>query len=246
MISTRLEDIKVDFLSDIGTTRDRNEDFFIANSVDTGKADAYICALSDGMGGLKDGDMASKLACEIAIEHLQENLIDTPEHLVRSLHIKAISKAHAALQNLSIDKYGNDKKIGATLITLSILGSQVYAANIGDSSLFFLKPDSIRAAFNTDRVIGSSNILTQCVGASINIAPTAIRKSMSEFDSILICTDGLTDVVSQETILDVFNEHNFVTEQVLSHLVNLALSRGSQDNITVAIISERLRGKKYE
>ena len=237
--------MKVYSITDTGALREMNQDFCFASDTPVGNLEnLYIVA--DGMGGNKAGDYASRYTTQRLVASVSRNAKKEPVRIIK----EAIEKANELLlqeANEDIDKQG----MGTTLVAATIFQGRLVVANVGDSRLYIVnegirqitrdhsyveemvrlgKVDKSQARVHPDK-----NIITRAIGATADIEADFFEVELQEGDKILLCTDGLTNMVEDEKILDIIRSRESIQEACES-LVELANHNGGRDNITVMLI----------
>jgi protein phosphatase len=227
-------------ISDIGLIRKNNEDCFF---IDNDKGLFIVC---DGMGGHNGGEVASSMSVQIVAREVQ---YENADEAIGSLKA-AIEKANYAIWQ----KGHTDPELfnmGTTITAAAVIGQQLVVCNVGDSSLFIIRTQEINkitrdhtlAASMLDdgllkpedmRTNSYNHILTRAIGIEENVQIDIFTCDLQSGDRILLCSDGLTDVVDQNDILHTVNIPGI--EQAAQNLVQLALDRGGHDNITTVLV----------
>lgn len=227
--------------SDVGRKRPCNEDAFLLLE------DEPLFVVADGMGGHAAGDVASKLAVETIERAFKTRTFDGPFHkgwprrgdeLARAIHM-----ANAAVYELS----RSDPKLGGmgTTVVAARFASnkqRVYIANVGDSRCYRIR-DGELTQLTTDHTLGAvlgitgkkARHLTQSVGIRPWVSVDLTTDRPEPDDQYLVCSDGLTKMVDDATILRLALEVDDL-EQKARALVDEANARGGRDNITVVAI----------
>jgi len=234
--------MRVAGVTDIGLHRKRNEDHYYID------ADRGIYLVCDGMGGHKGGDVASHMAVETVRRSLSWNCFDD---IVPSL-LNAVKLANKAVY----DKGQADESLyemGTTLTAAVIYDENMVIAHVGDSSLFLYQAGKLRKITRdhtlaeqmlTDGLLKQEDIqsnvynhvLTRAVGVEDHVEVDIYQQEISKGDWILLCTDGLTDLVNDNEICELFGSAND-PQEIARALVDLALGRGGYDNITIVLLS---------
>ena len=222
--------------SDLGLVRGNNEDAVYAGP--------RLLAIADGMGGHAAGEVASKIAIG-AIEALDEDraLAD----LMGALR-DAVATGNSQIAQTAADS-PNLEGMGTTLTALRFSGSQVGLVHVGDSRAYLLRGDQLAQITRDDTYVQflvdtgkitaeeakdhprRSVILRALTGAEVE-PDVSIREAVAG-DRYLLCSDGLSDVVSAETILDTLRIPD--VQECADRLVELALRGGGPDNVTVIV-----------
>lgn len=233
---------------DKGIIRNSNQDAFIAGQLSENIAFAVVC---DGMGGANAGNIASEIAVKTVSEYLynsfRENLtIDEIARLVAS----AISSA-----NLQIYERATKNEalsgMGTTIVVALILGNEAVISHVGDSRIYLVN-DKINQLTKDHSIVQSliesgkiseadakihprKNVITRALGVESSVLIDSDFITLEANDTLLLCTDGLTNFVDAQTILDTFK--NYEISLVCDKLVELANLGGGGDNITVVTMT---------
>ena len=196
-----------------------------------------LLAVFDGMGGESCGEMAAFLAAEACGEHFKtakDGIRNDPEEFLNEI---------CESMNQAICDYGRTNKInsmGTTAALLAFAEDAVYSCNLGDSRIY----KSDREKFyqiSQDHVLGRSLFgkapLTQYLGMeeeNLQLEPSISRQEIKIGDRFLLCSDGITDMLSDGDIEDILSRDISVAKTV-EILVDRALKKGGRDNITVVL-----------
>ena len=196
-----------------------------------------LLAVFDGMGGESCGEMAAFLAAEACGEHFKtakDGIRNDPEEFLNEI---------CESMNQAICDYGRTNKInsmGTTAALLAFAEGAVYSCNLGDSRIY----KSDREKFyqiSQDHVLGRSLFgkapLTQYLGMeeeNLQLEPSISRQEIKIGDRFLLCSDGITDMLSDGEIADILSRDIPVAKTV-EILVDRALKKGGRDNITVVL-----------
>ncbi|MDM8517409.1 Stp1/IreP family PP2C-type Ser/Thr phosphatase [Desulfobacterales bacterium HSG16] len=232
--------------TDPGKKRSHNEDSLIVDE----RRGIFIVA--DGMGGHLSGEIASRMAVEVAYDYLSRKIdknIDA-KNIVRILKT-ALNNAHEAVK-ISSDGDMTLKGMGTTLVIMVIIDDSAFIAHAGDSRAYLIRND-IRQ-ITTDHSLGNYLIrkkkipkekvparawhtITQAVGVSIKFQPQLKKISLEQNDVLLLCSDGLTDMLRDEEIKAIIeNDREDGFEKIADLLVEAANRKGGRDNISVVIV----------
>ena len=231
--------------SDPGCERSNNEDAFgIFDSNDVSRG--CLAVVADGMGGAAAGEVASQLALETVrdVYFGESNGRDTRESLIASLET-ANEVVHA--------KSGSNSDLsgmGTTCTALAIVGSDLYLGHVGDSRAYLVRGSSIEQ-LSEDHTLAAElaemgrglltapenahHVLTRNIGTypQVEVAAREAALTLRTGDSIVLCSDGLSNLVQDEEILQIVLGH--VPTDSCQALVDLARDRGGPDNITVVV-----------
>ncbi len=233
-------------LTDVGRTRKINQDYVFSSEEPVGSL-PNLFIVADGMGGHNAGDYASSHATSLVVKYLSESESDEPIRNIR----QAIERANDELYKSSqeVAKY---KGMGTTFVAATITdGNYLYVANVGDSRLYLVNSDitqitrdhsvveelvrSGKIGKDEARLHPDKNIITRAVGAVPRLMVDFFDMKLKPGDRILMCTDGLSNMVSDAEIYSVMNGYESVEEQVHA-LVDVANKNGGKDNIGVVVI----------
>lgn len=238
-------------ITDTGKQRSNNEDTFIAEPVMNGR---YIAAcVIDGVGGYDGGEVAA----EIARQTIKEHLTSVPENLVSRLR-----DAIAAANNKILNQKRETKQNGqmACVVTLALADveeNKFYYAHVGDTRLYLLRDQSLVKVTHDHSFVGfledsgrlseeaamkhpKRNEINKALGfdGEISSSHDYIETGDSPFlpgDTLLLCSDGLSDMVSNKGIAQVLTSSKSLAEKAKT-LVNAANDAGGKDNVTVVLV----------
>ena len=235
--------------TDTGIVRTQNQDgYFIAQY-----GDDLLCAVvCDGMGGARAGNVASELAVEVfaaAMEGLGEQVPDDPQMLLKRIAADANHAVHT--QATFHSDYAG---MGTTMVAALVVGSCAHVLNIGDSRAYHVKENSIvrvtrdhsyvedlveRGEITPEeaRYHPRKNLITRALGSMQNVRADLFERELGAGEYLLLCSDGLTNVLTDQEILDEII-HGGSPDSCCSRLIDLVLSRGAPDNVT-AVLLER-------
>ena len=241
-------------ITDVGRKRTNNEDSLF---IDKGQ-NLYVVA--DGMGGHQAGEVASKLVVETIRDYMKrfeeddnaEELEDTDESLSKEANrlLSGIQLANRGVYHVASNKE-KFKGMGSTLSAAYFTDDALILANVGDSPIYLIHNESIELLSVTHNVISEQmaidpeaaqkigaqyrNLLTRAMGIEETVLPDISEIPYFLGDKLVISSDGLTDLVDPDEILDVII--NEKPEKACKTLVDLALDRGGHDNITVITLN---------
>ncbi len=240
--------IKAYAKSDIGKVREMNQDYFyISNSLDS--IQLYI--LADGMGGYNGGEIASKLAVQTAKNYIENNFKDIEKDKDSIIQLLGSSMEYANMVVYEKSKERPELQgMGTTLEICLIYNNKVYIGHIGDSRIYRIRKEFIRKLTQDHSYVQKlvkegtitkeeaahhpqKNMLMKALGCNAFAEPDVMVKGFLKDDILIMCSDGLTNMVDQETIYKLASKN---IEQAPKDLVELANNNGGYDNITVIVI----------
>lgn len=232
-------------VTDAGVVREMNQDYYFSSDTAVGNL-PNLFIVADGMGGHKAGDYASRYTIERVVASVSRNTGEEPIAIMK----EAINKANELLVAESREDESKSG-MGTTLVIGTIIGNKLFVANIGDSRLYVvgqnmrqitidhsLVDEMVRLGeINADeaRVHPDKNIITRAVGTSDHVEADFFEVEITADDTILLCTDGLTNMVRDDEILDIIKKYDNAQAATMQ-LVKEANANGGRDNITVMII----------
>ncbi|MCL2003535.1 MAG: Stp1/IreP family PP2C-type Ser/Thr phosphatase [Oscillospiraceae bacterium] len=237
-------------ITDTGVARRENQDFYhLELSHATGLA---VCVVCDGMGGMRSGNVASRVAADAFITDLLLQVKPGMSHKsLKTALAAAVSAANAQVfekARTNAAYYG----MGTTLIGAVVTPEYAVMANVGDSRAYHISGDGITQVSRDHSLVEdlmhrgelsreeakhhpSKNLITRALGTDGIVAPDLFIREMAEGDFLLLCTDGLTNVVEDmEILFEVL--HGGDPSLACERLVSMANSRGGPDNTTIVLI----------
>lgn len=238
-------------LSDIGCQRENNEDQFAYWEPDADEEFARkgrLAIVADGMGGHEGGQEASR----IAVETIQEVFAETPDSDAQSLLAIGFQIAHERILEYAAG-HPELHGMGTTATAIALLGNQLYYAHVGDSRLYLVRGTHISRLTHDHSYVGrlvesgvisaaeaeihpQRHILTAALGAGAElwpeIPPQAVE--LQEGDVLILCTDGLWSLLSENEIQTVVIESE--PPEACRALIQMTRDRGGPDNITVQVL----------
>lgn len=236
--------------SDVGLVRSNNED--VVKTLD--KLHFYI--LADGMGGHNAGEVAAQKACEYMCHLIESLSLETltskdvfalGETLVALVHQTNLWVHHLSKQNSDLSG------MGTTLCTLLFFQDQMITSHVGDSRIYRLRGGKIKQITDDHLIYQEHKLpsgeikqrkraLTQAIGTSVKVKPSLTIDYANADDLFLMCSDGLSDLVTDSEIEKILNTH-LSLKAAGNFLITLAKSRGGHDNITLVLT--KLENKEF-
>ena len=217
-------------ITDVGQIRTLNEDFVFASDTPVGNL-PNLFVVADGMGGHNAGDFASKYAVETLLETIRVNPENNPIKIIRT----AIETANSSILKEAAE-HETMSGMGTTIVLTTIVGDYAYVANVGDSRLYLI--NDVRMGEITAeeaRNHPDKNVITRALGATKDVAVDFFDVHLESGDRLLLCSDGLTNMVLDEDIEDII-----VSEELLEtagkRLVEAANENGGKDNIGIVLV----------
>lgn len=207
------------FATDIGKARKKNEDAF-------GYFQDEFFVIADGLGGLPAGEVAAQLAVETAVEVYQES-----RNLKRAFEMANHEIYRQARENPAY--FG----MATTLVGAVIEGKFLTVANVGDSRAYLIQ-DSLINQITIDHGLGMG-VVTRVLGINPEVKTDIFKKDMEKGDLLLLCTDGLHGVLSDEEtckILKTTGSSKKALKIKTKELIGAANTAGGLDNITVCLV----------
>lgn len=228
-------------LTDVGMKRRNNEDSYIVNVANEDK----IFIVADGMGGHNAGEIASLEACRITESYILEQA-GSIDAVLREGVVKANRDIYVrAAENPSM------KGMGTTIDVCVVRDNTLHIAHVGDSRVYIINNDSIRRVTRDHSIVGmmleegsiteeqarvhpQRNYITRAVGSAVNVEVDIINEDVHSGEWVLMCTDGLTNMVEKDVLHSVVTGAESVRDGACE-LVRRAKENGGDDNITVIL-----------
>ncbi len=223
--------------------RTSNEDACVAD----GKSGVFLVA--DGMGGHAAGEIASQIAAS-AVEKVMSDR--SPETNPEDLLLHAVQYANKSVYETQEQK-PECRGMGSTLTVLTFLGKRYYLAQVGDSRAYLYRDNALIQLTRDHSVVWSlfesgilnkddisrhpqKNLITRSIGTHPEVEIDLHHGSAAERDIYLLCSDGLTDVLSDQDILQIIKNSNKNPREIGEELIRAANSGGGPDNVTAVVI----------
>ena len=247
--------IDVAQLTDVGRKHDRNEDnmaYVIPKDLQIMTRKGALFIVADGMGGHAAGEVASEIAVDtVSNAYYQDDSDDVATSLLR-----AIKQANALIHQRAAQKKSWNG-ISTTCVVAVLRGNMTYIANVGNSRAYLIHSGQItqisqdhslageqeRAGLLTKeqaRMHANRSVITRSLGIQPDVEIDIFSEHLQEGDSIVLCTDGLSGVVSDEEVCRIVNQS--VPQESVYHLIERANENGGPDNITAIVVSVREAG----
>jgi len=230
--------------TDVGMVRDVNQDYVFVSDTPIGSL-PNLLIVADGMGGHKAGEYASRFATEVVKDEISQSREESPEAIMTQAIITANKKLREAAEQ--------DKRLhgmGTTLVVAAVIDKTLYFANVGDSRLYLIN-NGIKQLSKDHSLVQEmvrlgginqeeakhhpdKNIITRAVGGREKVEVDFFEYRLKIGDTILMCTDGLSNMVEDEEILGIVRSSRDVVEAV-EQLIESAKENGGSDNIGVIV-----------
>lgn len=232
-------------ITDVGRIRSINQDYVFASDTPVGKL-PNLFVVADGMGGHNAGDRASSYAVEVFLRSVRWERDKNPIRIIR----RSIEKANTKVleEAKSKEKY---QGMGTTMVVATIVKDILYVANVGDSRLYLigdtirqitrdhsLVEEMIRAGGITreeGRYHPDKNVITRAIGVEERVAIDFFDVQMKKDDTLLLCTDGLSNMLTDKEIERIIKEESSL-RMAGKRLVEAANRNGGSDNITALLV----------
>ncbi|MFT9494275.1 Stp1/IreP family PP2C-type Ser/Thr phosphatase [Anaerosolibacter sp.] len=232
-------------ISHTGLIRDINQDSYF---VSEDKMNLFIVA--DGMGGHKAGEVASSIAIDSVKKYIEEHISQKNgeyDEAVSRIIEEAIVDANTKIFNKSMEE---EKYQGmGTTLTMAFIQSKLFIGHIGDSRAYLIRNNEIKQITQDHSLVAEllrngtitekeakthpqKNIITRALGTEENIQIDIYTIELLAEDIIVLCSDGLSNLVEQMEIKECLTNSNSM-QSGCEHLVDLANERGGYDNITI-------------
>ena len=232
-------------ITDVGQRRSTNQDFVYASEEPVGNL-PNLFVVADGMGGHRAGDFASRYTVEVILKGVRADRERNPIRIIR----KAIETA-----NLKVLEKANSSDelagMGTTVVAATVIGNYIYVANVGDSRLYLIR-DTIEQITKDHSLVEEmvrigeinreqarnhpdKNIITRAVGVSSRVRIDFFDIKLERGDIILMCSDGLSNMIEDDEIERIIKEGSDLPEIALE-LIGEANQNGGKDNIAVVLI----------
>jgi len=240
-------------LTDIGKKREKNEDSYYSQINNYAGTTVGFFAIADGMGGYENGEYASKKAIEEVVNYVDEEFKKLDFSNIFDDDIKKIfEKALSLANNVIYEKSKTSSPMGTTFVSGIIVNDKIFIANVGDSRAYMLNGDNFTQITKDNsyvqelieegildedkaRTHENKNEITRAVGYYESLEVDFYVREVQSSDKILICSDGLTNMVEDNFIKSIFQQNND-PENICMELVFLANTNGGKDNITITVI----------
>lgn len=237
-------------ITDIGKVRSENQD--CVRFAQRTLPNFSVLALCDGMGGARAGSVASDIALKAFVDKISELLSEKKNHVSLTEQVKsAVVYANEQVFETAQSDTGYSG-MGTTLVAAVIKGRQCCVANVGDSRAYLIADGAIsqithdhsfvedmikkgRITREQARNHPRRNIITRALGVEATVECDVFTPLFRKNDFLLLCSDGLSNTIADEEILETIKKHKNLADTG-RELLDMALSRGAPDNVTVGLL----------
>lgn len=234
--------LQVAALTDVGKVRTINEDAF-GHCLDAG-----VFAVCDGMGGAAAGEIASRLTVDTLIERLCAS--HSPEDRRLALETSIIAANRLVFSHASSDDALQG--MGTTLVAVSIQDGQALIGHVGDSRCYLFRGGQLIRQTNDHSLVDEQvrlghmtqadaersplrNVITRAIGTQKSVDAEISELTLESGDVLLLCSDGLTREVPEESIAAILSDERTMEEQC-RELIDAANAAGGRDNVTAILV----------
>lgn len=245
-------DFKLACLTDIGKKRKNNEDMGYVSK----NSHATLLLVCDGMGGHKKGEIASKLIVDSISNDFKKRKIGFNPVSVKKFSKIVLKKANKTVHKKSLEN-NEFREMGSTAVMAIVIKDITFISSIGDSRCYsFSKTKGLKIRTNdqtyveflyeTGRITKEEkalhpqkNLLLNAVGINPDLSNIQTRTiKNNDYSALLLCSDGLYNMISEEEMTEILSNDSLSTNDKAKTMINLALSHGGSDNITVALMEK--------
>ena len=233
--------------TDIGLKRKLNQDYVFTADLPVGSLpNLYLVA--DGMGGHKAGGFASKYAVETMVEIVNSK---RDEDVFAILHQAIVEANRRVREKAAVDE--SMAGMGTTVVAATICEDVLKVANVGDSRLYLVNEGIHQITIDHSLVeemvrMGgldreqardhkNKNIITRAIGAQMEINPDFFEVKLKKGDQIFMCTDGVSNMLTDDEILAILKEEDKTEEERIEKIIAMANENGGRDNMGIVYIN---------
>ncbi len=235
--------------TDIGQLRAKNEDTFRFGSFEDGTYWGLVC---DGMGGVHGGQLASSMAADMVSEKIKKCYnVSMSVSSLENLLLSSITTANVTVFDRG-DVDNSLRGMGTTIVAAVIKNNEACVAHVGDSRAYIINGGKTITQITKDHSLVQQmldsgeitkqefenhprkNVITRAMGVSEDIDIDFNYICVSKDDALILCSDGLSGLVSEEKLLEIYNNTEFV--MLADEYIKEANKNGGKDNITVVVM----------
>ena len=231
--------------TDTGLKRENNEDAFSLNP------ELDFCLAADGMGGAAAGEVASKIFADAAFEIFSNNTSRSEKEILYRVH-KAYSHANQKILE-HVAHHPDHQGMGCTAELLALFEQGFILGHVGDSRTYRLRNGQLKQLTQDHTLVQQQlqeglisadqikhhpmrNLILRAVGINEELTIDLLKGKTGPGDIYLLCSDGLTDMISDDQIQDILGTDNHIHRKV-EELIETANAAGGYDNITVVLVA---------
>ena len=236
-------------LTDPGCVRPQNQDIYHIEKLD---GNTMLCVVCDGMGGAKSGNVASSLAADVFVQEVRRNWKSSLD----AERLEQLLRGAVKLANFTVydqaQQFEEVHGMGTTLVAALVHGRKATVVHVGDSRAYAITRDGISQLTRDHSVVQmmiergeltperaraypGKNLITRAIGTEPVVDCDLTRCSLNRGDCLLLCSDGLSNVMDEQEIL--FEVVHGVNKQYCcQRLLDIAKNRGAPDNVTSLLI----------
>ena len=236
-------------ITDPGCVRAQNQDAFQWEVLNK---NTLLCVVCDGMGGAKSGNVASTLAVDVFVQEVKRTWkSDMSQDELDQMLQGAVKLANFTVfdQSKQFDEFSG---MGTTLVAVLVHGKSATIVNVGDSRCYMVHSDGVKQLTTDHSVVQlmiqrgeltpdqarsfpGKNLITRAIGTENVVTADVYHKKLESNDCLLLCTDGLSNMVDEQEILFEI-VHGVNMESGCERLLEIAKRRGAPDNVTCVLI----------
>ena len=228
--------------TDIGLKRKNNEDAYLE------RLDLGVFAVADGIGGSAAGEIASRIFVETAQEVFERGVYSDTE---TSALVQEVFRLANERILVNTEEYPENRGMGCTAELIAFRGNRYIVGHVGDSRTYLFRDGELRRITRDHSLVQDQleqglitredakrhrlrNVVLRAVGIDSSVALDLIKGRMLQGDIFLLCSDGLTDMVDEDSVQETLSSALGLTEMV-EQLIESAKAAGGNDNITVVL-----------
>ncbi|MBR4109388.1 MAG: Stp1/IreP family PP2C-type Ser/Thr phosphatase [Oscillospiraceae bacterium] len=236
-------------LTDPGCVRTQNQDAYHIEQLDK---NTLLCAVCDGMGGAKSGNVASSLAVDVFSQEVKRSWkSDMDDQQVEQMLQSAVKLANFTVYDQA-QQFAEFAGMGTTLVAVMIRGKRITVVNVGDSRCYSVNKKGIRQITQDHSLVQmmiakgelspeqaknypGKNLITRAIGTEPVVVCDFFHLKAEKGDCLLLCSDGLSNLIDdQEMLFEV--AHGAEKQQCCQRLLDIAKHRGAPDNVTSVLV----------
>ena len=236
-------------ITDPGCVRPQNQDAYQLEVLDK---HTLLCVVCDGMGGAKSGNVASTLAVDVFVQEIKRTWTpDMDPEKVDQMMVAAVKLANFTVFDQA-QQFEDFTGMGTTLVAALIQKKYVTIVNVGDSRAYHIDKEQVRQLTVDHSLVQmmisrgeltperarnypGKNLITRAIGTETVVECDIFHKRMESGECLMLCTDGLSNVLDEQEILFEVLHTNDKTDSC-AQLVDIAKTRGAPDNVTCVLV----------